>query len=137
MRIWACLLMGLLLTCNRGSGASNMADVSADQFPVISKGTVVDLESRAEAGKITVFDFYADWCPPCKHLDKSLADMKMVYGERMTVFKLDLVNWDSELAKHHGIRDLPYLIVYDDQQKLVEQGPSNQVLPEVVAMLNR
>lgn len=137
MRIWILLLLGLLFACNRDGESAQQAEAVAQSFPVIAKGSVVDLDAHADQGRITIFDFYADWCPPCKELDKSLVDMKMVYGDRISVYKLDLVNWGSDLAKHHGIRDLPYLIVYDADRKLIKQGPSNQVLPDLVALLNR
>ena len=86
---------------------------------------------------MTVFDFYADWCPPCKVLNASLIDLKKTYGGRLTVIKLDLVSFDSDLAEAFAIKDLPYLIVYNERSELIQRGPSNQVLPELVRHMNR
>ena len=135
MRIFLCSLTLWLVGC--GENPRPTAAKQTTDFQVISQGEVVDFEPYLEADRLTVFDFYADWCAPCKKLDKSLAALKDVYGDRLEVYKLDLVDWQSELAKHHKIKDLPYLIVYDEQKQLWRQGPSNTVLSELVKNLNQ
>lgn len=104
-------------------------------FEVISRGEPVDLMFYVKADTITVFDFYADWCPPCKELDKSLLSLKKTYGNRLTVYKMDLVNWESNMSDHYQVKDLPYLIVYDKNKNEVK-GASKDVLPKLISMLN-
>lgn len=125
----------LFLAC--GGPTSTPEKQGPIEFEVLTKGKVIDLDAHTQAGAVTVFDVYADWCGPCKKLDQSLVGLKKTYGDRLVIYKLDLVNWESELALHHGIKDLPYLIVYDENRELLDQGPSNQVLPKVPAHLNR
>lgn len=132
--ILALLILGGTIACQQNSANQTQAPT---EFEVISKGKVVDLLPHISKTGYTVFDFYADWCAPCKKLNESLLEMKAVYGEKLHVVKLDLVDWKSELAVHHQIADLPYLMVYDQNQKLLNKGPSNQVLPELVKLLNR
>ena len=130
------VIICLLLAACAGE-SPGPAPVDAGDFKVLSKGEPVDLATHAQAGVVTVFDFYADWCPPCKKLDKSLVGLKKTYGERLVVYKLDIVNWESALTKQQQIKDLPYLAVYDTDQKPLTSGPSNQVLPKLIAALNR
>ena len=134
MRVLILVLCFVLVSCTDGPSKEPQAPVD---FQVLSKGEVVDLMPHVKPGIITVFDFYADWCPPCKKLDKSLVSLKQTYGERVEIYKLDVVSWESDLVKHHGIKDLPYLTVYDAQQKMLKTGPSNQVLPVLIAALNQ
>jgi len=125
----------LLAAC--GANLPAPVPVSVSDFEVLTKGEPIDLDAHAQAGKVTVFDFYADWCPPCKLLDKSLVGLKQTYGDRLVIYKLDIIDWKSPLAQQQGIADLPYLVVYDSQQKQLAGGPSNQVLPQLIALLNR
>ena len=129
-------LAALLINCNPAGSGQTSSDATG-WSEVIAHGEVVDLAPHISTGRVTVFDFYADWCAPCKHLDRSLADMKAVYGDRLVIFKLDLVSWESALAEHFQIRDLPYLMVYDRQGELMGQGPSNQLMPRLVTLLNQ
>jgi len=127
-------LMVFVLACqNQAADAS--ANESAD-FEIIAHGEVVDLTEHLSEKGLTVFDFYADWCPPCKKLDASLVDLKKVYGDRMTVRKMDIVDWKSEMAAHFQIKDLPYLMIYDSGKNLIASGPSKDVLPKLIGMLN-
>ena len=132
-RLGLCLLLALLVACGPGHGLGPSA--GAVSFEVISKGEVVELANFVASDRITVFDFYADWCAPCKQVDKSLTSLKSTYGDKLQVYKLDLVNWESALAKHHGINQLPYLIVFDRGEEML-QGPANRVLPNLVKALN-
>ena len=125
-----CVSCGFLET-NSGIGRGPV------HFEVISSGEPLELAQHVRVGKVTVFDFYADWCPPCKRLDKSLADLKRVHGDRLEVFKLDLVKWDSKLAQAQQIKDLPYLVVYDDQGRLFQRGASKNVLPQLLELLSK
>ena len=71
------------------------------------------LDKLRVAGKFTVFDFYADWCGPCRTVDTRLRE---VVAERpdVAVRRLNVVDFDSPLAREQGSRlgQLPYLVVF-------------------------
>ena len=64
--------------------------------------------------KVTVVDFSAVWCEPCRTLD---AHMMEVVRSRADVAyrKLDVGDWDTPLAQRYlkTVKELPYAIVYD------------------------
>lgn len=135
MRLTLSISMLILVSC---ASETRVAEASGPiELPVIATGNFVALEPYVEEGKITVFDFYADWCPPCIKLDETLVDMKRTYGDRLVIYKLDLVDWDSNLAEAFGIKDLPYMIVYGTDKQVLHDGPTNQYLTELVKLLNR
>lgn len=74
---------------------------------------VSELAAHAPAGKVTVFDFYADWCAPCRKVD---AHMYRLLQQRqdLAVRKLNVVHWETAVAKRYltQVESLPYLIVY-------------------------
>lgn len=79
----------------------------------ISRGTHVELSEHLVAGKVTVFDFHAQWCKPCKEVDRHLAQVLATRGD-VAVRKIDVVDWDSEVAKTHlrYAPTLPYVVVF-------------------------
>jgi len=103
-----------------GGGFPDGADVL---FTTRTGEDVPDLGAVVARGKLTVFDLYADWCGPCRKVDEH---MREVLGRRKDVAyrKLNVVDWDSPLAKRYLSRvpDLPYVVVY---------GPDGRRLGEV------
>lgn len=93
---------------------------SADVLLIADRGQFVELGGHAVAGKATVFDFYAQWCAPCRKVDAHLRELS---GNRsdFAVRKLDVVDWETPLARHYlaDIPALPYVVVYDARGRYV------------------
>jgi thioredoxin 1 len=61
---------------------------------------------------VTLKDFYADWCGPCKTQDPILDDLEAEY-ESVEFEKID-VDEQQEIANEYQVRSLPTLIVEND-----------------------
>ena len=74
---------------------------------------VPDLRAAAAPSKVTVFDFYADWCASCREVDLHMFKMLNARTD-VALRKLNVVDWDTPLAKRHlsGVEGLPFVIVY-------------------------
>jgi thiol-disulfide isomerase/thioredoxin len=81
---------------------------------------VPDLLAHLAPGKVTVFDFYADWCAPCRKIDAHVYGLLRQRTD-VAVRKLNVVSWESPLAKRHlaQVPNLPYVVVYGRDGKKV------------------
>jgi thioredoxin 1 len=61
---------------------------------------------------VTLKDFYADWCGPCKTQDPILDDL----AEEWTDVEFEKVNVDEQqdVANEYQVRSLPTLVVEND-----------------------
>jgi thioredoxin 1 len=61
---------------------------------------------------VTLKDFYADWCGPCKTQDPILEDLEAEYED----VEFEKVNVDEEqdVANEYQVRSLPTLIIEND-----------------------
>ena len=88
---------------------------------VISKGRPLNLRTHLAAGKYTLFDYYADWCPPCRELSPRLEDLARRH-ENLALRKIDIVSWSHPVAQQQGVTDLPFLRLYGPDGTLVAEG---------------
>jgi len=95
----------------------------ADVALVVRQGEdLPSLEEHAAAGRVTVFDFYADWCAACREVELHLAKRLNARGDAdVAVRKLNVVDWDTPVAKRYlaGVKGLPYVVVYGRDGKKV------------------
>ena len=80
------------------------------------KGERVDISKHIVKGKVTVFDFYAVWCGPCKDVDHVLFQQLKTHKD-IALRKINVVDWDRPVAKQYmsNVSKLPFLIIYDKQ----------------------
>ena len=88
-------------------------------------GAAVDLVPVA--GKITIFDFWATWCEPCKTLEPALVELARAHPDRVAIRRIDVVDWESAAVARHltpGGFSLPHLKIYDATGRLVLERSS-------------
>ena len=69
-------------------------------------------------GKITVKDFYADWCGPCKMIAPHMEKLKDKFPN-IIVEKIN-VEENSDKAAIYGVRNIP-LVVIEKDEEIVEK----------------
>jgi thioredoxin 1 len=62
---------------------------------------------------ITIKDFYADWCGPCKTQDPILEEVAEDFPD-ITLEKVN-VDEDQDIANEYQVRSLPTLVVENDE----------------------
>jgi len=75
---------------------------------------VPSLDAHAVNGKVTVFDFYAEWCAACRKVDGHIYK-KIASGDRSLAYrKMNLVAWESPLAERYvkDVPSLPFVVIY-------------------------
>ena len=89
------------------------------QFSVLD-GSKTEIAPLLAPGKYTAVDFYADWCVPCRALDKRFAEM-MSRRKDLALRKLNIVEWESPLARQHlgSVDAIPYVRLYGPDGKKV------------------
>ncbi len=108
----------------------------ADVAELVSQGEDLEaLEPHLVAGKYTIFDFRADWCPPCRKVDEHLF-AKLETRRDIAVRKLNVVSWESPLAERwlRDVPELPLLVIFDPQGKQIGEmhGAQLEALDELL-----
>jgi len=88
------------------------------QIEVIGHGAQMDIAKHLALGNVTIVDFYADWCGPCKQILPTLEQMAATDPE-IAVRKIDIVDWGTPVVKQYSIRAIPQVNVYNRTGQLV------------------
>ncbi len=84
----------------------------ADTKPVAVEDST--FESVVENSKgISVVDFWAEWCGPCKMMGAVLEELAGEYSGKVNFFKLD-VESSKKTAQRFNVRAIPTLVFFKD-----------------------
>ena len=64
---------------------------------------------------ITLVDFYATWCGPCRMLSPFIEELDSEYGEKVKVVKLD-VDECGEVASRFAVNAIPAIMIFKDNE---------------------
>jgi thioredoxin 1 len=85
---------------------------------VISHGQQIDISKHLALGNVTVVDFYADWCGPCKAVEPTIQQLAKSDPE-IAVRKIDIVNWASPVATQYHVNTILRVEVYGRKGQLI------------------
>lgn len=64
-----------------------------------------------QSDKLTVVDFWAEWCGPCKMMNPVLDELSQEYEGKVVISKMN-VDDNSEVPTNFNIRGIPTFILF-------------------------
>jgi thioredoxin 1 len=95
-----------------------------DVRDISNGGASVDLPALLADDKITIVDFYAPWCGPCRKLSPLLETLASEDPDIVLV-KVDIVNWNTPVAQQFGLKSIPNVRVFNKAKSQIGDGTSD------------
>ena len=92
-------------------------------MPVVPLETKADFDAAKALDKLTVVDFWATWCGPCRQVAPKIEAMSNDFPE-VAFHKVD-VDENDEAAQDAGIKAMPTFKLYKSGKKVAELVGAN------------
>ncbi len=102
---------------------ANIEEVNDNNF----KSRVLDKNG------VTVVDFFAPWCGPCRKMAEVLSQIADDYQGKVNIYKLN-TDENLETAKSMSISSLPSVLVYKDgeaKERMVGLMPKSAIISNI------
>ena len=113
----------------------------------IAQGQEVSLADFLVPGKVTIFEFTSEYCPPCRaYAEPLLLVHRHLPG--VAVVKVDInrsevhgIDWDSPVARQYGLHWVPYFKIFGPDGKLMAEDsaddrPARAIVDKLINALN-
>ena len=121
-------------TMARADDAASLKTRGPEPREVSLGGQEVKLSDYTVPGKTTIFDFYSEFCPPCraiaplvKKLHEARSDLAVVEVD-INRPGLKAIDWESPIAKEFQLDSIPHFKVYGPDGKLIAEGDDARTL---------
>ena len=152
----------LLKRVEKAKNAARQLKVTAEgqkftDFEVIAEdGSKQKLSDYVGKGKVTLVDFWASWCPPCRAEIPKLQALKEQYGDKFDVLGVAVwdnpddtrkaieelsITWPVIVGTHklteptdlYGIKGIPHIIVFGPDGTILSRGLTGDDLANKLA----
>jgi thiol-disulfide isomerase/thioredoxin len=131
-----------------------------EKFPDFNETDIAGqpLSVAAHRGRVTMIDFWATWCPPCRaEMPNVIATYNQYYPEGFDIVGVSLddnqnavtpftqargmawpqycdgLGWDNKLAKKYGVQSIPMDYLLDRHGVIIGKGLRGEELGQAVA----
>ncbi|HUR56492.1 MAG TPA: thioredoxin domain-containing protein [Opitutaceae bacterium] len=124
-RLFVPALVALLALPLAAFAAAAVAKSAKPAKPLhVAMGAEVKLTDYLVEGKTVIFDFYSDYCGPCKAVAPQLEALHAKRAD-IVVVKVDInrpgvkgIDWRSPVATQYKLRSIPHFKVYGPNGKV-------------------
>ncbi len=107
---------------------ASAAKPSGEGPRVVGAGEEISLTRFLVSEQTVIFDFYSEYCPPCRKISPLLARLDQQRDD-LSVVKVNInrpgvtgIDWESPVVRQYGINAVPHFVVYGPDGQLMAQG---------------
>ena len=103
-----------VVSCEIGDLSQSSKTKPSAAITVIESETHFNEILEVSKNRLLLFEFYADWCAPCKILEPVLEELAQKHKKDLTIYKIDY-DYSRKLSNLFKVPGLPYVAFVKDK----------------------
>jgi thioredoxin 1 len=79
-----------------------------------------NFQETALSGGVSVVDFWAEWCGPCRLIGPIIDELSIAYDGKAAIGKVN-VDENPEISMKYGVRSIPTILIIKDGEVVDKQ----------------
>ena len=113
-----CALLAVVVSCDNNAGRQTQTPASPSAIATIQNKEQFKQILAASGDRLLLFEFYADWCPPCKQLAPILEEIAKENSQVLDVYKIN-TDKNSDLTRDLRITGIPHVVFFKNQESVM------------------
>ncbi len=88
-----------------------------------------------QSSGLTLVDFWAEWCGPCRALGPKLEEISTELSEQVSISKIN-IDENPETPAKYQVRGIPTMILFKDGE-MVDTLVGNQTKDAIIQTINK
>ncbi|MFA5449506.1 MAG: thioredoxin [Clostridia bacterium] len=97
--------------------------------------TDADFDATIKSDKVTLVDFWATWCPPCKMLAPIIDSVASEIGDKVNIAKVD-IDRSPSISSRYRVMSVPTMIIFKDGE-VMERMAGVRQKPQILEVLKK
>lgn len=112
------VLLAVVVSCDNNAGRQTPTPATPSAISKIQNKEHFKQIIATSGDRLLVFEFYADWCPPCKELAPILEEIARENRQTLDVYK---INTDklSGLTRDFRVTGIPHVVFFKNKESVM------------------
>jgi len=112
------VLFAVVVSCENNANRTTQTLATRPAISTIQNKEQLDQIIATAGDRLLVFEFYADWCPPCRELAPILEEIAKENNETLDLYKID-TDKNSGLARDFRVTGIPHVVFFKNKESVM------------------
>ena len=118
MRVIIIIFIIGIASCRDDTGNRDRLPLTGSGIKYIDSVEQFNKIIQTSGERLLLFDFYADWCPPCKEIDPVLEKIAKEKSDMGTVYKIN-IDRNRALADSFRVGGIPHVVFFKNKETVL------------------
>ena len=112
------VLFAVVVACENNASRKAQAPTARPAISTIQNKEQLNQIIATSGNRLLVFEFYADWCAPCRELTPILEEIAKENSGVLDLYKID-TDKNSDLARDFRVTGIPHVLFFKNQESVM------------------